>query len=74
VRAAFDIAGEAAVTVHDVQGRLMADLHRGPVAAGERIFRWSGAGGGGRTAPAGVYFLRIRSAGAVAVARLVLEN
>lgn len=48
--------------VYDLAGRRVADLHRGPLAAGGHAFRWTGTDAAGRELPGGVYFVRLRRA------------
>jgi hypothetical protein len=50
------------LTVHDPQGRLVALLHDGPVAAGRTLLRWDGLDREGRPAAAGAYFVRAETA------------
>ena len=59
-------AGAARVAVYDALGRLVAVLHDGPLAAGERAFRVDGSG----LAP-GLYVVRAEGAGAGAAVRIV---
>jgi hypothetical protein len=58
--AAFDLAVPARVqvTVFDVQGRRVAVLQDGDLAAGAHRLRWDGTARG-RRAPAGVYLVRL---------------
>ncbi|MBU1702634.1 MAG: hypothetical protein KJ970_01415 [Candidatus Eisenbacteria bacterium] len=49
------------LTVHDVQGRLIDQLHWGPLAAGTHHFQWDGRRRDGRAMPVGVYYLRYLS-------------
>jgi hypothetical protein len=64
-------AGAADVEVIDVAGRAQRTLHRGDAPAGVLALEWDGLDGRGRPVPAGLYFVRARAAGAVALARLV---
>jgi len=48
------------VSVHDLAGRRVRTLHRGPLPAGERRFAWDGQGPDGGLAPAGVYLVVAR--------------
>jgi len=47
------------VSVHDVTGRAVRELHRGPVKAGVTPFSWDGRDAAGRRVPSGVYFVRV---------------
>jgi len=64
-------AGEARLTVHDVAGRRLAELHRGPAAEGTHEVTWSGRDASGRPLPAGVYFARLEAGGVVQTVKLV---
>lgn len=55
-------ANEVAVTIHDVSGRLIRDVHRG-AASDAGILSWDGKDETGTPVAAGVYFARIESAG-----------
>ena len=54
-------AADVAVVVHDVTGRVVATLLRGPRSAGMHEIAWDGRDGSGSSAPAGLYFVRARS-------------
>ena len=49
----------ASVAIYDVAGRRVRRLHRGHLAAGPHTFPWDGLSDHGRTAPTGIYFLRV---------------
>jgi hypothetical protein len=53
----------AEVEVLDAVGRLVAVLHRGPLAAGSYPLTWDGKGPNGIAARSGLYFVRARVAG-----------
>ncbi len=53
--------GAATVRVLDLAGRVVRDLSRGPLAAGEHPFVWDLRDGGGRTVSPGLYFLHART-------------
>jgi hypothetical protein len=59
------------LTVHDVTGRLVRRLGDGEAAAGRHTVTWDGRDTGGRAAPAGVYFVRLRAGDAGATRRVV---
>ncbi len=58
--------------VVDVSGRLVTTLHSGPLSAGEHAFLWAGVDGSGRALGAGVYFVRVETAGRSLVRRVAL--
>ncbi|MBN1825051.1 MAG: T9SS type A sorting domain-containing protein [Candidatus Eisenbacteria bacterium] len=55
-------AGEATLAIHDVSGRLVAVLSRGPRDAGTFRETWDGRDDSGRPVASGVYFARLRTA------------
>lgn len=59
-------------TVHDVEGRLVRTLWRGPLAPGERSLVWDGADDRGAPVAGGVYLASVRTADAAAVVKLIL--
>jgi hypothetical protein len=65
--------GWLSVRVYDPAGRLVAVLMDGRVAPGPVSLTWSGAGGRGKRAPAGVYFVRATTGGQSVVRRVVLR-
>jgi len=73
----FTLGGDAPLvavtaTVHDLEGRLVRTLWRGPLAPGERSLVWDGADDRGAPVAGGVYLARVRAAGAAAAVKLVL--
>lgn len=62
LRFALARPGEAALTVHDLAGRQVAALARGPHAAGEHVVRWDGRGDDGRGLAPGLYLARLVTA------------
>ncbi|NTV03885.1 hypothetical protein HGA89_03055 [bacterium] len=73
----FTLGGDAPVvavtaTVHDVEGRLVRTLWRGPLAPGERSLVWDGADDRGAPVAGGVYLASVRTADAAATVKLVL--
>jgi WD40 repeat protein len=66
-RIAFTLpsAGRTRVTVVDVAGRTVATLLNTVAAAGRHAIEWDARDDGGRVVPAGLYFLRVHSGGAV---------
>jgi hypothetical protein len=65
-------AGPVAVTVHDVQGRLVATLLDRFEAGSGGTVRWNGTDALGRPVAAGVYFCRIATGPQARTERLVL--
>jgi len=67
-RQVFDLvlgaAGEGSIAVVDVTGRLVWQRSLAGLEAGAQTIAWDGADLGGRTVPAGVYFVRLPGASA----------
>ena len=59
------------LTVHDLSGRAVWSRRLTGLNPGLNTFTWDGTNGGGRSLPAGIYFLRARGASS-ASARIVL--
>lgn len=76
VRVAYRLpAGQAVrVTVHDVRGRTVRTLVDGALPDGEHIALWDGRTDAGADAPAGVYFLTLRTPVSVQARRVVLAR
>jgi plastocyanin len=51
------------LAVHDLAGRRVAQIHDGPLPAGEHPFRWDGRGADGRLVESGRYFIRLEAGG-----------
>jgi hypothetical protein len=64
-------AGAARLGIYDVRGRLVAERRLGGERAGWRRALWDGRSAAGGEAPGGVYWLRLRAGGDVAVAKVV---
>jgi photosystem II stability/assembly factor-like uncharacterized protein len=64
-------AGPVRLTVHDVTGRLVADLAGGRRTTGPQAVAWDGRDGSGRPLPSGVYFARLRTVTGVSRAKIV---
>ena len=62
---------DAQVTLFDVRGRALRVLHRGPLARGVTKLAWDGRDRDGTELPAGLYFVRLRTAGGSAVTRVL---
>lgn len=65
-------AGDAAVTIHAVDGRLVRRLWDGRLDAGPWSGMWDGRDDDGRAVAAGIYLVRVRMAGAAAATRVAL--
>jgi hypothetical protein len=57
-------AVEAEAALHDLQGRRVSSIHRGPLSVGSTTVSWNGRGDDGRELSAGVYLLRFTTADA----------
>ncbi|MCB1161055.1 hypothetical protein KDL67_00055, partial [bacterium] len=70
----FDLeaASRARLLVFDAQGRQLALLHDGPLAAGPAAFTWDGRDAAGHALPGGVYLARLDLPGQSLDAKLVL--
>jgi hypothetical protein len=64
-------AGPVDARIYGVDGRLVRSLHAGALAAGVRELVWDGRDEAGRPAPAGVYFVRVRTAAGTQSGRVV---
>jgi hypothetical protein len=64
--------GDVEFTVHDIGGRLITTLHRGPLAAGPHEFGWRGTRGDGSIAPNGIYLVQALVAGDRLTGRVLL--
>ncbi|MBK9471651.1 MAG: T9SS type A sorting domain-containing protein [bacterium] len=62
------------INVHDVRGRLVRSLVDASLGAGEYTALWDGRADDGTRAPAGVYFITLRTAQAARTQRLVLTR
>ena len=74
LRFALPYAGATDVAIYDVGGRLVRRLQRGILPAGEQRVSWDGREDDGRTASAGVYFVRVQTATLDVSARAVRLN
>lgn len=64
-------ATSARVLIFDAAGRLVRTVWEGSLDGREVALTWDGHDQSGREAPAGIYLLRVESAGGVATGRLV---
>lgn len=62
------------ITVHDVRGRLVRTLVDGDAGVGEHVALWDGTQDGGTRAPAGLYFITMRTGSATSTQRVVLAR
>jgi hypothetical protein len=67
----FAAQGATALDAFDLRGRRVARLYEG-VANGATTVSWRGTSADGRPLPAGMYWLRVTSAGATSALRVVL--
>jgi hypothetical protein len=65
-------SGRVRLTVHDVNGRVVATLVDGTASAGEHTVEWNGRDGSGMRAASGVYFARLEAGGRTGSERIVL--
>ena len=70
----IDRGAPAIVDVMDIAGRRIATIRDGFVPAGTRAVTWDGRAEDGRPAASGVYFIRLRSAGAQASQKVLLRR
>jgi hypothetical protein len=64
-------AGRLRLRIVDVAGRLVRELHDGPLTAGAHPFLWDGADARGRNVRPGIYFVRALLGGTEVGARIV---
>jgi hypothetical protein len=69
---AFELGGPGVVTaeVLDVGGRRVCALSGGAFPPGRHVVRWDGRDGAGHPVAGGVYFVRVRTAGALETRRV----
>lgn len=60
------------ISIHDLTGRLVTTVHRGPATAGGHTFEWDGRNADGSGAPDGIYFYRARAAGQTVSRKVIL--
>lgn len=72
IRFAAPRSGRVRASVYDVRGRLVRALRPGRLEAGPHVLTWDGRDGGGRSAAAGVYFVRVEGPELSAGRRLVV--
>lgn len=71
---AFEVegAGRVDVEVFDIAGRRVRRFHGGTAGAGPARLTWDGRDDSGRSLPAGVYFVKVRSGRTTSTARMAL--
>ncbi len=63
IRLALPRGGEVRVDLLDVQGRRVRTIAQGAMSSGIHTIRWDGTDGAGRSAAAGVYWIRMTAEG-----------
>jgi hypothetical protein len=66
-------AADIRLTVCDAQGRCVRTLWNGPAAAGDHVLAWDGSNANGTAMPAGIYYVRLESAGPAVETRPVVR-
>lgn len=61
VRFSLDHGEDVSLAVYDLSGRMVSELHRGPLPAGPHAFRWSGSDLAGRRMAPGIYLYTLRA-------------
>jgi hypothetical protein len=64
--------GHVEMNVYDAAGRKIHTVAKGHFTAGAHEVIWNGIGSDGRASASGVYFIRMKSAGEIAVRKIVL--
>lgn len=72
IRFTLERESAARLAVFDAQGRLVRQLHDGPLGAGEHALAWDRTDGAGRRVAPGVYFYRLDAAGRETRDRMVV--
>jgi len=62
------------LTIEDVAGRVVRQLHTGPMASGTARLAWNGVDASGRRAASGVYFVRLVTASGTHTRKVVLAR
>lgn len=60
------------LSIYDVAGRFVASVHRGEAARGHTALHWNGFDHTGERVASGVYFVRLRTAGAIRARKMIL--
>lgn len=61
IRYALSRPGTVTLRIIDAAGRVVREVPRGPVSAGEQAWNWDGRDSAGRAVAAGVYFCEVRA-------------
>ena len=56
-------SAEVTIGIYDVAGRLVRDIHHGPLGPGSHRFSWDGRNNGGGAVASGIYFMRMERRG-----------
>ncbi len=72
IEASLPRAGHVRLTIHDLQGRLVAEIANGREPAGRLIQAWDGRNRSGARVASGTYFARLEAGGDVATKKIVL--
>lgn len=67
-------APELVVSIHDLAGRRVRLLHRGPKPAGRHHFAWDGTNSLGHGVASGAYLVTVRSQDHIATTRIILAK
>jgi flagellar hook assembly protein FlgD len=59
VRLALPQDAQVHAVIYDVAGRVVQQLHQGPMRTGFRVMNWEGTNALGQRVSSGVYFLRV---------------
>jgi len=72
----FDVgrSGSVRLGIYDIRGRLVRDLVAGTLVAGRHEVVWDGRDRSGRSAAAGVYFVRMTGEGKSLTSKMVLAK
>ncbi len=71
LRLSLPSAGKTPLRVHDVAGRVVRTLLEAETPAGAHLYSWDGTDAVGRSAPSGVYFVRVTALGETRDLRVV---
>jgi hypothetical protein len=64
-------AGRVTLRIYDASGRVLRDLHSGPLPEGEHVLRWDGRDAAGRKVASGLYFAQLAAGGETKTARVI---